>query len=127
MHKVRRHLARVVLGWLLLQSAGVAVPFALTVAGTLAVEEICTCPAAAHDTSCPMHKPDKPASSRDGRCAMRSDSAPTGEALLSLIGRMAVMPRAEVFGAPTVQTAIRLEERQFVSRTEVPDPPPPRA
>lgn len=125
---VREHLATILIGWLLFQFFTIAAPLALTAAGTMAAEEMCTCPGgSANGRTCPMHHGERPASRNASRCTMQNACAPLDAALLSLAGGAAVLPQRISLQIQTVQRAVRIPDVPLDSRTDVPDSPPPRA
>ena len=128
MRLVRRHLATILFGWLLFQFFAIAAPLVLTAAGTMAAEEICTCPGgSANDNACPMHHREGPQSRNASRCMMQNACAPLDAALLSLARGAAVLPQRTSLQILTVQRAVPIPDVPLDSRTEVPDSPPPRA
>jgi hypothetical protein len=114
--------------WVCCQMAGVAAgPLAVYFgpAEVVASSEDACCPGVAPGQVCPMHH------TREGKkqCVMRSACASSTAALLTLVGGVGVLPSpvsapADLSGV--TGRAPRLA-RSAIARSELPDPPPPRA
>ena len=91
---------------------------------------VCTCGTAGPDHDCPMHgrHRDHTGTQPDlDECVLRSASAASDVALVSLIGGIGLMPPAQTT-SPVVLSAEPILTRSTVvlSRSERPESPPPR-
>jgi hypothetical protein len=140
MRPVRRRLSWMLASWLVFQLVGIVAPVVLAATGMAVEEAVCTCPGAEHAATCPMHhNSGTPAGSgrhadeatpkeQKNPCAMRNAQPPTDIALLALAGGAGVLPRFVAFDAvEQTFSRISLESASVSSRTELPDPLPPRA
>ena len=113
---------------LVLQLASMTVPVVLSAVDP-ELAEMCTCPGGVHGTTCPMHHGNTSQSSdQSNRCAIRSASVPTAFALLTLVSGAGIIPALNTLDTAEQSSAIApVAGPVFVHRTDLPDPPPPRA
>ena len=113
---------------LVLQLAGMAVPSVLSAVDP-EIAEICTCPGGVHGTACPMHHGTTSQSpDQSKRCAIRSASVPSAFTLLTLASGAGIIPALGTLDVPEQSSAIApVAGPVFVHRSDLPDPPPPRA
>jgi hypothetical protein len=113
---------------LVLQLAGMTAPLVLSAIDS-EIAGVCTCPAGVHGTTCPMHHGTTSQSpDRSNRCAMRSASVPTDMALLPLLSGAGLIPALNMFDVAELSSALApVAGPVFAHRTDLPDPPPPRA
>lgn len=113
---------------LVLQLAGTTLPLVLSTIDP-EIAEMCTCPGGVHGTTCPMHHGTASQSPDQAhRCAIRSASVPTSFALLTLASGAGIIPAPNTLDVPEQSSAIApVAGPVFVHRTDLPDPPPPRA
>jgi hypothetical protein len=112
---------------LLLQLSAIMAPAVLAAAG-IDIEDVCTCPTATEGATCPMHhgKTSQPQDSSN-HCALKSAAAPSTLALLTLSSGVGIVPAAQALQVTVEISALSLvRSSSFVSRTELPDSPPPR-
>ncbi|MQA31054.1 MAG: hypothetical protein GEU82_14685 [Luteitalea sp.] len=126
---MRHRLSWLVGAWLACQFAsGVVVPGSVMAAGPSA--ELCTCPGGMPAQICPMHggggRHDD--TRDDSRCVIRSLSVAPDGLLLSLLGNVGVLPamRSVAFQPPVAPLQAQIV-RAPLTRSDIPDPPPPRA
>jgi hypothetical protein len=126
MRSVRRRLSWLIAVALLLQLSAIMAPV-LAAAG-IDIEDVCTCPTATEGATCPMHH-GKTSQSQDSsnHCALKSAAAPSTLALLTLSSGVGIVPAAQALQVTVEISALSLvRSSSFVSRTELPDSPPPR-
>jgi hypothetical protein len=128
---LRRHRSRVAALWLAVQCASFAVAPALLAAAGHAEGQvtICTCPGDHRSEACPMHNAAVETSKDDAEgdlCTMRSSSAATDAALLSLSSGLGIASTAFTIQAPRASDRICLDSHTPADRAVLPDSPPPR-
>lgn len=127
---VRNRLPWLVVGWLTLQIVGLcAAPAALRasfVSAASEAESTCSCPGAEPDQQCPMHRHDGGHHEERGRCAMHSTPGQSHAMLLVLV-TPGVVPQSRCVPLPPQHVdRIVFGQAVTVSRSELPDFPPPR-
>ena len=117
--------------WLAIQCASFSVAPVLLAAAAHSDAEvtICTCPGDHRSEACPMHKaagePAKDNADTD-LCTMRSSSAATDAALLSLSTGLGIASTAFTIQPPRGSDRIFLDSHTPSGRAVLPDSPPPR-
>jgi hypothetical protein len=112
----------------MLQLSAIMAPAVLAAAG-IDIEDVCTCPTATEGATCPMHH-GKTTQSQDSsnQCALKSAAAPSPFALLTFSGGVGIVPPAQALHISVETSAVSpVRPSTFVSRTELPDSPPPRS
>jgi hypothetical protein len=124
MRAVRHRLSCVIGLWLVCQLAGLT-SGPLSVAGTIASAQKCTCPpGTASGGACPMHH------TREGarECVLKSGSSSSDATLLSLVGTLGLMPAAQTIDAlPIADQFVLPTDALAIARSDRPESPPPRA
>jgi hypothetical protein len=125
MHHLRQHLSWMLFIWLAFEGTVLAAPVVLAAAGSMPVEELCTCPGGDHET-CPMHHGQESDASDLAVCSMCSVGGPMDMALLSMAGGVGLLP--ESAGVPLQLRSSMIPASEFRARDlAVPhDTPPPR-
>ncbi len=126
MRVVRRHLSWLVGAWLACQAAALAAA-PVVMCGSQPTpdhHDVICCPGLKPGQVCPMHHV------REGvrTCAMRSPCSPSDAALLSLVGALGLTPAARVVIdiAPIAEPVSTLADAEL-TRSELPESPPPRS
>jgi hypothetical protein len=128
MRSVRNRLSSLLAIALTLQLGGIVAPVLLSAAG-VDVEDVCTCPGAEHGATCPMHH-GKTGGSQDAsnRCSLRNASAPAALGLLTLGSGAGIVTPINTFQVNVQSSVVHpVTGSSFLSRTELPDSPPPRS
>jgi hypothetical protein len=126
MRFLRKRLSWMLTAWLGCQGVALAAPVALAAAGTMPVEELCTCTGGDHET-CPMHhsrQADEPG--RTAICGMSSACAPADVALLSMAGGAGVLPGEVRLPLLLASTAVSISQSAVLGIVVLHDTPPPR-
>jgi hypothetical protein len=124
MARLRRRISRLALGWLLCQSAVMAVPILQTTTFLAVASELCTCPGGVGGTDCPMHHPHK---TTESKTTVRNACAPLDAALLSLGTGMGVLPEPAALARDRTTILVAVSDSRSIVRPEPIDAPPPRA
>jgi hypothetical protein len=125
MRLLRRQLSWMLASWLLFQLVGITAPVVLGAVGI--VEDACTCPGTKEGATCPMHHGTNTTKYKVNPCVLTSAAPPTEIALLGLAGGSGVLPNLiafDVVDRPFARVSIALASP--LSRTDLPDSPPPR-
>jgi len=127
MHLLRAWLPRLVAGWLACQLvAFAAAPVALGGDGLVAASTDCDCPSGATDQLCPMHQSPNRRLSRQGDCTVQNTRSPSDAVLLSLGIGLGVLPPPTLHDVACGAESVVVPSMVSVSRSELPDSPPPR-
>jgi hypothetical protein len=126
MRPLRRRLSWLLSVWLVCQVVALAAPAALAAAGSMPVEEICTCPGGDHET-CPMHHGSSPEQRSSSDSAVTGSCAPADAALLSFAGGVGVLPSAVDIVTPQPVSSIHVPPQTTLDQRVPHDTPPPRS
>lgn len=124
---IRRRLSWILAGWLAFQLAGIVAPVVLSAAGHSAGDSLCECPGTEPGAACPMHHGQAPRHDDANRCRLENTCAPTDAALLSLAGGIGVLPQSMSAEIQAVEASVGATGSILITRTELPDSPPPRS
>ncbi len=125
---VRNRLPWLVVGWLTVQLTGLCVaPVALRASAISVGESACSCPGAEPGQQCPMHRQHGDGHHEErGRCAMRGTLGQSDAVLLVLAAPGAVPQNRYVPHVPQHVARLIAGQTATVSRSELPEFPPPR-
>lgn len=128
MRGLRSCLRSTAVAWLFCQVAALsAAPIAFAATATIVADEACECPDAAPGGACPMHHDVVATEDGSSPCHMRGSCAPADMALLTLAGGAGVLSQPIACGDERVATHAHPARFTLVTRSDVPDSPPPRS
>jgi hypothetical protein len=127
MRRFRLHIPGLVAAWLVCQGVALLVAPVALQSGTAVVDGgDCDCPGARPGQFCPMHQSPNRAEHREGTLALQNACSPTDAALISLGIGLGVLPASNLQPAERQLGAIVVLPIVSLTRSELPDSPPPR-
>lgn len=128
MPKLRKRTLWLAAAWLVCQLAALATPIVVNATSlVVGTDDLCTCPGGSGSTACPMHGAHGKSQDDPNKTSVRNSCAPPDAALLSLAGGLGVLPRPAALDVDRVVGTVDIFISTPVTRTELPDSPPPRA
>jgi hypothetical protein len=124
---MRRHLSWVLCTWLVLQLAGVLSPVVLAATSVVGSEELCTCPDTEPGATCPMHHDSTTNHQDDSTCRIQNTRSGPAISLLSLESGMGLLPSTATLSFVLTVGSVDSMPATPLTRTDLPDAPPPRS